>query len=459
MAYCPPNPRVEFDGKVFPSAVNALQYDRMRDIGINLVYGSGEGIGSLQEAEVFQAISLCAERDMFYLPTDRIAGEYCSLGEGEYADWRTLDSSQRRELDDRFEKSLRRYCFLKGCGGISFRDEPGMEMFEGISAAKRVFERVCPDKLFYVNMFGHCVMPQQLQYGEIGTNMVTDEALLVEPKEARYVNFMQRYLETVTPQLYSYDFYPMVTLGGIRSTVHKSLYELALLAKRTLRGFGNDIPLWCFLQAGGGWENSAHVRIPVVAEILLQVNVMLALGVNGLEIFPYYFPACWHADPIAGGALVDVEGNLTEEYEYFRKALLPLRSCREVFTEYEHCGFMLSGEFIGLLPDENTLSTVLWNDCIYRGNLQDEERLEGFDPILRVEASSEVLIGCYCKGESRAVWLVNNSIVTAVNVSVYLQKSMNVCVIHCLKEKSVFTDCVRVDFLEAGDAVMLVFEP
>lgn len=454
-AYSPPNPEVTFGGRKFPSAVNEMQYDRMRDLGINLVIGSGEGIGSPQEEEVFRAMELCAERDMFYLPSDQIAREYCSDGVA-HPLWRDLSAKQKKDLDERFEESLRRYSGEAGFGGIFFFDEPGAIAFPAVAAAQKVFRRVCPDKLFYVNMFGHCVTPVQFTYGGVIEPGEPEDCFAEEPKERRYANFVKRYLQQVQPEIYSYDFYPMVTLGGIRTAVHAGMYDLYNLTEACIRESGQDIPLWCFLQAGGRWENSLNVRVPILPEVLLQVNALVALGARGLEIFPYYFPACWADDPNVEAGLVDVDGNLTDLWHYYYRAFRPLLIHGEFIGSAEYKGYLLSGEYRGLLPDEGALSTILWNDCIYRGGLKSGPRIEYFAPILRVESTSELLLGCY-EGKYRAVWAVNNSITNMLNATLYFDRPQRVEIWRGDRCEKKICDVLRIDALEAGDAALILF--
>lgn len=455
-AYCPPNPEVVFGGRKFPSAVNDLQYDRMRELGINLVFGSGEGIGTPQEKEVFIAMELCARRNMFYLPTDQIAREYCSNG-AELPLWQDLSEAKKKDLDERFEKSLQRYSKNAGFGGIFFCDEPGAVAFPAIAAAQKVFRRICPDKLFYVNMFGYCVTPAQFTYGNMLAKVEPEDCFAEEPKERRYANFVKRYLQQVHPEIYSYDFYPMVTLGGIRTAVHAGMYELFNLTADCIRASEKEIPLWCFLQAGGRWENSLNVRVPNAAEILLQVNVLIALGAKGLEIFPYYFPACWADDPNVEAGLVDVDGNLTDLWHYYYRAFRPLLIHGEFFGSAKYKGYLLSGKYCGLLPDEGALSTVLWNDCIYRGDLKSGIRIEHFSPLLRVESTTELIVGCF-EGECPGVFAVNNSITNMLNATFYLECPQHVEIWRGYRHESKISDILCIDALEAGDAVFILFK-
>ena len=434
------------NGKIYESAINAEQFDRIRDLGVNIVLGPGEGFGTPQAEENIVAMRLCAERDMYFLPRDELAREYVS------AKWNGLTCAEKTALDARFENSLRGYCEEPGFGGLLFWDEPGATGFPGIAAAKRVFARVCPGKLFYVTMYGHCITPEQFQgEGE------PEPCFCEEPKEKRYSNFMSRYLREVEPEIYSYDLYPMVSLGGIATTVHRALYDLPLLAKSNLRASGRNIPLWCFLQAGGRWEGSLGVRVPVQSEVLLQVNALLALGVAGLEIFPYYFPACWEPDREVVAGLVDVRGNPTALYPHYRRALASAIACQEVFTGYAYKGFFLAGKFNGLLPPEETLKTVLWEDCIYRGGIESEENIGYFPPILRTESTSEALVGCF-EGEYPAVWVVNNSITAAANVALFLDAPRETEIVReGVRTREVLRE-VRLDALEAGAAALVVFK-
>ena len=143
-AYCSPQPAYELNGIQYPSKITLEHYKILADLGVTIVYGHAEAIGRIN-ADVFKALDLCQQVGIEYFVRDMIAEEYVSLGFREYPSWKEKTAEEKADLDRRFEESIRLYKDHPAFAGISFFDEPGSDCFEGIAAAKAVFERVCPD--------------------------------------------------------------------------------------------------------------------------------------------------------------------------------------------------------------------------------------------------------------------------------------------------------------------------
>ena len=94
-----------------------------------------------------------------------------------------------------------------------------------------------------------------------------------------------------------------------------------------------QIPFMVFVQSQG---IRGHLRVPNKAEILWQVNIVLAYGARGIGCFSYWtlapdqaFPQGDEAPPpiieSQYNALIDINGNRTEVYDHVREADLYLK--------------------------------------------------------------------------------------------------------------------------------------
>ncbi|MDR1092629.1 MAG: hypothetical protein LBL66_00605 [Clostridiales bacterium] len=464
-AYCSPQPAAVAGGVRYPSMIRPKVYRLLADFGVNLVYGHAETLSGPNERNVFRALELCGGAGMRYLPRSILAERYVSLGHREIPDWRTLSGAEKAALDERFAADLRKVKRHRAFAGISFFDEPGTDSFPGIAAAKAVFERECPDKLFYVNLLPNNIDARQLQYGAniAGAPACSVPELFPDPPSGsggqefpnarRYEYYLNRYIETVKPQVLSYDSYPFLSLGGIESMHHIAAYELQQLMDRAGRRHG--IPYWPFIQVGGKWDGGL-CRPADFAEISLCANLSLAYGAKGLQLFPACFPNDWLLDKAVWAGAIARSGETTEFYWSLKYALGQAKACQRLLTDAEFMGAVLAGKFEGMLPPEEKLQKIEWNETIYRGRLPDYNNPEigSFRELARVEATSQAFTGCFDLGGKSLFYAVNNSIVAAADVRLKFRRRVKFGLIHRGVETAGEGDEARVRRLAAGDGFL-----
>ena len=459
-AYCAPQPSYVLNGKKYPSKIDLKHYRILADLGVTIVYGHAEAVGGKYEKYVKRALDLCEKVGIKYLVRDLIAEEYTSLGHRELPAWKSLTEKQKNDLNSRFAEDIERYKDHPAFAGISFADEPGSDSFEGIAAAKEVFEKVCPDKLFYVNMLPHYISAEQFQYGacQIGVPAATDERLSTKYENTeRYTYFTEKYIKTVNPQVFSYDSYPFLTLGNVESMIHTALYELPQICGYNERTYG--VPFWMFMQIGGKWEGSAN-RVTTEAELRLQFGVGLAFGAKGVQLFPCCFPNDWMADDIADGGVFDRYGNLTKQYYYVRPVLKQVHACGKYLIGANPTGIYTVGEYAGLLPDEDELRKIQWNETIYRGGIPEFRRFSPKDeryPEIRV--TSQFLISRFkSDGGCEMFFIVNNSIVTEANIRFTFDKEEQIIIVRNGEETESVASELFFQRVPAGDNMLIILK-
>ncbi len=457
-AFCSPQPAFRGkDGKEVPSRITREIYQKIADLGVTVVYGHNERIGGEHEAEVFRALEYCQEVGLNYFVRDMIANEYVSLGFQEKPDWRLLSSEQKEALNERFRASLRRYKDYPAFAGISFYDEPGVDSFYGIAEAQRVFEEECPDKIFYVNHLPNNSQPWQLQYGcELaGAPAADEEKLLTNYSNAeRYIYFIQKYFDVVRPHLYSYDAYPFLTLGNADSMVHISLYDLQQICGEMQNKYG--VPYWNFMQCGGRWDGG-DARQTDLAEMLLQVNVSLAYGAKGIQLFPLCYPNDWGDEWEAYSAVFDRHNRETVQYHYLKIALKQVKACEEYLSQAKWKGARLEGKFKGLLPPEKELQKIDWNETIFRGEFPEgnaPQKRENRNPV--VSATSQFFIGEFDYQGRDLYYVVNNSIATAANLTLTFPKKQKMTVVYRGNVSQVEEKKLHFGRVAAGDGIMIL---
>ena len=424
-AFCSPQPPVTVGGKEYPNRITEEQYRLLKESGVNLVYAHNEVMGTATEKYAFDALDFAQKVGVKYLVRDVISKEYAATA-GDSEKWfKTLTEEEKIELDERYEKALLRYCNHPAFGGVCFFDEPGYDAFEGIARAKKVFERVCPNKIFYVNMFPYYIRPEQFQYGywtgmKTGYKCTIPEFALREDGRniERYKKLYEGAVQIANVDFFSYDAYPVWTIcKGAEKGIHEVLWEIPQYLSGMEKKTG--VPFWSFLQAGGLWEGGMQIRVPNFAETSLGIGVPLLYGAKALQVFPYAYPNDWLTDEVANAGLVDAYGKKTERYEWFKKLFKNVQAMADTLLSSKLQGIISAGRYENGL-DEETLVTQPWHECVFRGELSKCENptVEKFGSLEKVEAKTQCLVGCYLdENGSESFFVLNNSTTVSVNAN------------------------------------------
>ena len=463
-AYCSPQPAFEKDGVQYPSMINVKTYKYLADLGINLVYGHNEILGRSKEDDknVFEALDCCEQVGIYYLVNDFHFIEYTSIGFDEYPDWRTLSKEKKKDLDERFRQSLRRVKDKKAFAGIFFIDEPGMDSFEGMGAAKRVFDEECPGKMFNVNLFPCEANPWQYHFGWVKEGAekieITDGAIYNPQNNNdhsdRYKYYLEKYFEQVKPNFYSYDSYPFLNFDGSESLVFRSLYFHLQVGAWVEKTYG--VPFWPMMQVGGKWERSSAVRITDFADIQLYVNMALAYGAKGFTLFPTCHPNDWTPDDMAYVGVLDRNGKPTDMYYHYLYAIKQLRSCEKYLLNTKFEGAIVSGKFNDPLTDFSALSDYI-SPLVFKGEFPafNSPLIEKYKELQKVNATNQFFVGCFdCLGKS-LFYVVNNSVVTYGNVELKFDKDLTFGLVYKGKESEVKGNTVSIKKVGAGEGFLL----
>ena len=422
-AYCSPQPPATVNGVEYPSRITLEQYQMLADLGVNLVYAHNEVFGTDTEKYAFEALDLAEKVGVKVFVRDRIAREY-AMTAGDNDKWyKTLTQEEKDALDKRFEESLKRYCKHPAFGGISFWDEPGYDALEGIGAAKRVFDRVCPNKTFYVNMYPYYISPEQYQFGYWAGLRTECKATIPEfavredgRNIERYKKLYEGAVEIAKLDLFSYDAYPFTPLGeGGETGVHEVLWEMPQYLQGMEKKYG--LPFWSFLQVGGQWEGRKEVRVSNLGETWLGVSVPLLYGAKGLQLFPYMLPNEWISDSKVDAGVVNARGEKTERYGWYKDIFAHVQAMSKTLLRSKLKNILCVGEYENGI-DEEKFSKVKWNECVFRGVLSECENItvKKYGDVKKVTSSSQCLIGCFDTNGRETYLLVNNSSVYSTEV-------------------------------------------
>lgn len=411
-AYCAP----QCPSGNLKNRITLEQYKIAKDCGVNIMYGHSEVFGTKTEKYVFDALEICERVGMTYYVRDAIASEYIEIVTGDKTKaFVDLSEDEKQDLNERFKRNIRKYSRYKSFGGIIFADEPGYESFDGISEAKKVFKSVCPDKTFYVNMYPYYITPEQYQFGfrcsGIDRKSDIEEFRIVEGGRniERYKFLYDEYIKKVNPEIFSYDAYPFITIGTMKTGVHEILWEMPQFLHERERE--NGIPYAVFLQAGGLWEGDTRTRIPTIGEVKLGISIPLLYGAKCLQIFPYMFPNDWQDDKVAYAGIVDANGNKTEFFDYYKQAFRQVGAIGGYLLKANIKGVIKSGEYSNGLPTKEEIKKIQWSECIYQGELPECGNIEisPQKPLLNVESKTQALIGVLSVDGVDAYFAVNNS--------------------------------------------------
>ena len=208
-------------------------------------------------------------------------------------------------------------------------DEPGAGAFPGLGRLVAYLRQRDPGHLAYINLYPTYANEQQLEVSadsaeraKVGypTNFAgvgTDDKTVL-----RYREHLKRYVETVKPDLISYDHYHFLKrkADGRPSDGKQYFLNLALIRQAALEV---KVPFLNIIQAGTG---EAWWRQPNAAEMRWLVFTTMAYGGRGISYFTYWgFRGGLYANG-QPSPLVQPIALLNKEIAKFGPALLELES-------------------------------------------------------------------------------------------------------------------------------------
>ena len=260
--------------------------------------------------------------------------------------------------------------------GFILADEPNSQQFSSIAQTKQTFKSVMPsDKKFFVNLLSSaCGL-----YSLYGTNSATASYSYYE------TNYANAYHNTVNPDVYSFDSYPLFTNGEIRKPYFCN-FDIWSNMSRT-----NSIPTWYSLlsaahDAGDG-ANYAYV-LPTQAQLEWQMSCAISFGITNLMHYLYATDASDYS------CMANIDGTKNAYFNTVSAANNNMRALDDDLINYDWEG----------TATYHNLSKV---NLLFQ-NLKHTVQLSSIG-ISSVNATSDCLIGSYINQSNNRAYMVTNS--------------------------------------------------
>lgn len=343
-AYVAPPPPCEKNG--WDEGLMAKGYRLAKEAGFTLCYGYYEKWPADREL-VLKALRLAEEAGLQYLISDT---DFCSKN----ADFESF-------LQDAGD-----YADLPAFAGHLIWDEPGLMQFKDIAAMKEQYRRKFADKLFYTNLQPIYSAPHYLLNG-----MWTQPA----PADISYKQYVEAYMETVRPEVLSFDFYPFMVKG-----MPQEYFRQLSLIQRTAQKYG--VPFWVYIQSCT-W-NTSEAALPTAGELIWQVNTSVAYGAQGIQYFCFFTP---YSNSLKNYnvAMVDFYGEPTALYHAAARVNRFVQLVWQELRNALHIGMAAYGNAPAPVPADDLIS------C----------------PAIR-QGSGDLLIGVYKREEKLLLYVVSN---------------------------------------------------
>ncbi len=251
--------------------------------------------------------------------------------------------------------------------GYYICDEPNVDYFEELASTLRRMHRADSKHPSLINLFPGYGSPKQLGFED-------------------FREYVHRFIQTVKPQILSYDHYPFLASGLDDSGWYDDLKVIRDESRQA------NIPFWICLQSEGIED---YLRIPNRSEVFWQVGTVLAYGARGVTWFTYWTPPPSQGIPVnkAGedymavqhlGGMISQEGKRTPLYDTVREANLFLRKA--------------GGELLGW---DNKFIAHYENGKLEEGSPSTCFSLVG--------TNSKLVVGTFVQGDRRRVVIANDS--------------------------------------------------
>ncbi|WP_328995876.1 hypothetical protein OG394_14555 [Kribbella sp. NBC_01245] len=182
---------------------------------------------------------------------------------------------------DGIRRALAEYEAYPAFAGFRIADEPSPVEYPRYRMIADVLKAAAPQHLAHINLV----------------------PVYSASAQAAYEEHLRRYVEQVDPTFVSFDHYPLLTDGTVRST-----YFLNWALVRAA-GLAANRPTWVYIQSVDHW----NIKRPNYAEIFWQITMSLAYGCKGIQYFTYWTPIN-REDFEFGAALIGKDLRPTQVY-------------------------------------------------------------------------------------------------------------------------------------------------
>ena len=274
---------------------NSEEYGKIKACGLNFVNGFHYFENS--NSRILQVLDYCEEHGLKYFANKAVVAD----------DINKYSKTPDAALLKKFTDGIKPYATHPAFAGELLMDEPGKNLFNAVSAFTAAFEKAYPDKIAHVNLFP--------SYATGGI------------QASGYAEYINSWLEKVSPKHISYDSYPLLTNGNI---IGDYFYNLDIVrAKSRFK----KIPFWTFIQtlSIAGTPGVSDKREPSEADIRWQVWSNLAFGAKGIQYFCYWSPG--NGSEQFGEALIGINGEKTVRYDYVKKLNADINTIGKILLE------------------------------------------------------------------------------------------------------------------------------
>lgn len=425
-----PTPKHSSGFKTIDSMINDKYYQLMQECNINVVMGH-----NITGNEDMENLALCEKYGMAYIapasPTF-----VTSNTEGIYG-YNDFSAQKKEATRAEYVEWLNKYKDQPAFAGVRYSDEEGLDGYDDIGEAGKIFKEIYPDHLFYNNLLGSLANQEMMQYG--GRFFTKFTATDNDLKLGGYRYFLDKFTEYTKPEVFSYDSYPIRQTGMSQN----ALSNMSIMINQANNNGGT---FWNYIQAG---RSEPTQKLPNAAEQRWTVNASLCFGCKGLELFTFFTPNDFFDIEASKGlgyfeTAIDSDGNVTEYFDVIKQSLAQV----PLMDEY-----LMNARWKGIMQSESTYGSAI---AAPGGDL-----LDGFKQLKGItNSNSHVLIGCFEYGVDKkmALFVFNNSTEEPTNVVLEFNETVEGTYVKD-NQKTTFktkSNTFTVSYLQPGSAALLV---
>ena len=441
-----------------PSLLHDEIFQKLANVGINYIVDMHADYADAGEESAKQILRLAAKYGINYMLS---SSDIAKVGEvvGTQTTGSYTQNIYRNHIADWsvFSAKLDEMAQYESFGGLFLRDEPSSDLFETIrNARERVVDWYDGRTLnVFVNL-----LPGVGSFSYNNGNQAPSGYTIF-----RWQDYVKCFEDMTNFDYLMFDMYPFSGAEGvIEGEFIEYASRLATIAKK-------EGKMWMgCVQVGGGDVAYSGKRVCNENEMNWNVNVMLAMGVNGLNYYtlvsaPYLGGT---VDPTEPGytdhSLLTTRGEKTDYYDWAAKINKQVKAVDHVIMNAEQIGLIFVGDqltYTGGTGNGNTAykyESIADSDHIPLITQDGTYGKKYADVKLTSISGKHVMIGAFNYNGQTALLVVNNSISESDNITLNFDSAYSYQVVEDALTSWQIGTTVNLD-LEAGySALVLVHE-